>query len=288
MIAALLLALAPAAAASARSLPEAIPAPPAMDAQAASRDARLLELQRSYPARPPAETLAMAARLVEEGPFPGRPRAEHWIASAWLSLGDPAGARAWFARLGRDHPAPPWAERAQLGLGDVAAAERRYGEARARYAVAAAAADPDVRELARSRDAQVRLLRQRQRTAWAAAAFGAAVALGFAASALRHRPVALLPLPGELHIAGPALALLSLAALAQDPAPRAAVLQICAAGALLLALSGWRLRAAAPRPWGRALHVLAALGALSASVYAILDRADLLGRVEETLRAGPG
>lgn len=297
MSAGLLLAFAAAPGLTAAASPLAAPGPSAApvraaadvaDVAAAAREARFLELLRSYGARPPAQSLAVAARLVDEGEFAGRPRAEQWIASASLSLGDPAAARAWFARLGRDHPESPWGERAQLGLGDAAAAERCYGEALARHAAAATGKDPAVLELARSRGAQIRLLRARQRAAWAAAAVAVGVALWWIASTLRHRPVALLPLPGELRLAGPVLSLLSLAALAQEPTPRGAVLQLCVAGAALLALSGWRLRAAAPRAWGRALHALAALGALSASTYAVLERGDLLGSLEETLRAGPG
>lgn len=252
----------------------------------AARDARFQDLLRTYPERPPARSLELAEGLVADGDFGERPRAEHWIGSVRLSLGDRAGARAWFARLSREHPGSVWAERAQLGLGDLAAQEHSYGEALARYAAAAASRDPAVRELARAGAVQVRALRLRRRADWAALAFACGVALWLAASLLRHRPVAVLPLPAELRIAGPVLALLSLCALAQDPAPRAAVLEISAGGAALLALSGLRLRAAAPGPAARLAHALATLGALAAVAYAALDRADLLGLVRETLRVG--
>jgi hypothetical protein len=250
------------------------------------RGERFLELLRTYPERKPELSLALAARLVEEGPFADRDRAEYWIGSASLSLHDLAGARAWFARLARDYPHSPWTGRSELGLADAAAQERRYGEALTHCRLALAAPDPEVRELARLQETQLRTLRARQRWAWAAGALAVGVGVWLAASLLRRRPVAILPLPAELRIAGPVLAVLAVLALPQDPAPRAAVLEVACGGALLLALSGLRLRAVPLRMMGRALHALATVGALFALAYVAVYRSDLIGMVQETLRFG--
>jgi tetratricopeptide (TPR) repeat protein len=258
----------------------------AVEAEAEGRGERFLELLRTYPERKPELSLALAARLVDEGPFAERDRAEYWIGSASLSLGDLAGARAWFARLARDYPDSPWTGRSELGLADAAAQERRYGEALAHGRLALAARDPEVRELARLRETQLRMLRARQRWAWAAGALAVGVGMWLGASLLRRWPVAILPLPAELRIAGPVLAVLAVLALRQDPAPRAAVLEVACGGALLLALSGLRLRAVPLRTAGRALHALATVGALFALAYVAVYRGDLVGMVQETLRFG--
>jgi tetratricopeptide (TPR) repeat protein len=254
--------------------------------EAEGRGERFLELLRTYPERKPELSLALAARLVDEGPFADRDRAEYWIGSASLSLHDLAGARAWFARLARDYPDSPWTGRGELGLADAAAQERRYGEALAHCRLALAVRDPEVRELARLQETQLRMLRARQRWAWAAGALAVGVGVWLAASLLRRRPVAILPLPAELRIVGPALAVFAVLALRQDPAPRAAVLEVAGGGALLLALSGLRLRAVPLRTAGRAVHALATVGALFALAYVAVYRGDLVGMVQETLRFG--
>jgi tetratricopeptide (TPR) repeat protein len=264
----------------------AAPAAGAAEAEAEWRGERFLELLRTYPERTPELSLALAARLVDEGPFAERDRAEYWIGSASLSLGDRSGARAWFVRLARDYPDSPWTGRSELGLADAAAQERRYGEALAHCRLALAARDPEVRELARLQETQLRVLRARQRWAWAAGALAMGVGLWLGASLLRRRPIAILPLPAELRIAGPVLAVLAVLSLGQDPAPQSAVLQVACGGALLLGLSGLRLRAVPLRRTGRALHVLVTVGALFALVYVAVYRSDLVGMVQETLRAG--
>ena len=73
-----------------------------------SREERFAELLRSYAERPPVETLRQVAELVEEGPFEGRDRAEYWMGSARLALGDFEGARQWFSRLLRDYRGTPF------------------------------------------------------------------------------------------------------------------------------------------------------------------------------------
>jgi hypothetical protein len=186
----------------------------------------------------------------------------------------------------RDYPESPWTGRSELGLADAAAQERRYGEALAHCRLALAARDPEVRELARLQETQLRVLRARQRWAWAAGALAMGVGLWLGASLLRRRPIAILPLPAELRIAGPVLAVLAVLSLGQDPAPQSAVLQVACGGALLLGLSGLRLRAVPLRRTGRALHVLVTVGALFALVYVAVYRSDLVGMVQETLRAG--
>src|SRR5205823_10906140 len=60
---------------------------------------RFLYLLRTYPQRPPRETLAQVEKLVDEGDFPDRDRAEYWLGSAWLSLQDREAARRWFGRV---------------------------------------------------------------------------------------------------------------------------------------------------------------------------------------------
>jgi hypothetical protein len=81
----------------------------------------------------------------------------------------------------------------------------------------------------------------------------------------------------------PVLAVLAVLSVKVDPAPRAAILEICAGGALLSLLSGLRLRAARPN---RVLHALLALAALGCLAYVAVYRGDLIGMVQETFRAG--
>jgi hypothetical protein len=253
---------------------------------AAARQRSFLELLRTYAERRPDESFALAERLVDAGAFAEHDRAEYWIGSARLSLGDRASARTWFSRLSRDHPDSPWAERSLLGLAALAVQEKRYDAALSLYARAQGARDAGVRELARISRGQVLILRARQRWAWAAAAFACAVGLFLLASIARLRP-RLWPVPAELRIVGPVLAVLALLALRQDPAPRAAVLEVAAAGAVLATLSGLRLRALPEGVFDRGLHAALALAALCACAYAAAYRNDLVGTVLETFRAGP-
>jgi hypothetical protein len=257
---------------------------------AATPDAReqsFLEILRTYPSRPPAESTAMALRLVDDGPFAERDRALYWVASVRLNARDLGGARELFARLRSEHPSSSWIDRADLGEAQAALLEHRFGAALEWLERAGKSADAAVRELARISSAQALQMRERQTWAFVAGAFALIVAAFFAASIARHRPVKILPLPSEVSVLLPVLALVALLSLRQDPAPRAAVLEICASGALLAALSGLRVRAAGPRPLERALQVSAALAALSACAYVAVYRADLIGMVLETFRAGP-
>ena len=257
-------------------------APP--EAVAAAREDRFLTLLRTYPERPPSETFRQVAQLIDEGPFAERDRAEYWIGSARLAAGDLNGARAWFDRVSRDYPGSAWQERSWLGLGDAAARERDYGAALAWYARAATGGDAAVREMAGINAGQARILRQRQRVAWAAGLLALAIAAFFALGA-RRAP--LLPLPAETHVVLPVLAVLAVLSVKVDPAPRAAILQICAGGAVLSLLSGMRLRALKSNAGGRALHALLALAALGCLAYVAVYRGDLIGMVQETFRAGP-
>ena len=177
---------------------------------AAARQERFLHLLRTYPQRPPRDTLAQVERLVEEGSFPDHDRAEGWLGSAWLALQEREAARRWFARVASDHPASVWVERSWLGLGDAAAQERRYGVALDWYAKARAARDAAVREMGRISERSTLTLRERQRWAWAAGGIALVVSGLLAASLGRHRPLRLWPLPAEARIVFPVLAVLAL------------------------------------------------------------------------------
>jgi tetratricopeptide (TPR) repeat protein len=255
-------------------------APPA---DAAAREERFLQLLRTYPERPPSETFQQVGRLVEEGNFPQRPRAEYWIGSARLAAGDLDGARQWFVRVGRDYPGSVWDERGWLGMAEAAARERNFGEALRWYAKAETASDAAVRELGRIGGDQGHILRRRQRVAWAAAAVALAIA-GFLALGARGGKV--LPLPAETRVVLPVLGVLALLSSRVDPAPRGAVLTVCAAGALLSLLLGLRLRVASLRLPTRALHAALALVALACVAYVAIYRADMIGMVQETVRTG--
>ncbi|HEY4730996.1 MAG TPA: hypothetical protein VIH41_07700, partial [Myxococcales bacterium] len=200
-----------------------------------AREARFLHLLRTYPERPPAETFRQVAQLIDDGAFPQHDRAEYWMGSAALAAGDRESARRWLTRVGRDHPGSVWEERSWLGLGDAAAQERSYGEARVWYARAQAGTDPAVRELGHISDGHARTLQRRQRMAWAAGAVALAIAGFFALGGRRARWI---PLPAETRIVLPVLAVLALLSTRVDPAPRTAVLTLCAGGALLSLLSG--------------------------------------------------
>ncbi len=256
---------------------------------------------RTYPERPPDQTLGAVAALADAGPFRERARALYWLGSARLSLGDRDGMRAWFARLRREHPETVWVERGFLGMAEAATQERRFGEALDWYAQAGQAQDAAVRELARISRGQVLLLQWRQRAAWAAQAAAALAALWLLFSALRleraaaargeagRGPRALLTLPAEARVLWPVLVVLALIALQQDPLARRAVLEICAAGSVLSWLSGVRLGALGPAtPLRlRLLHGALVLAAMLGLAYAAIWRGDLVGMVLETVRAGP-
>ena len=254
---------------------------PGSDIAAAAREDRFVDLLRTYPTRPPVETFRQVAQLIDEGAFPERDRAEYWIGSARLAAGDRAGARAWFSRLARDYPGSVWEERSWLGLGDAAAQERDLGPALDWYRKAMRAGDPAVREMAHIDAQQAEILRRRQRVAWIA---GLAALLVAALFGWQGRKTPLLPLPAETRVVLPVLAVLALMSLRVDPAPRAAILELCAGGALLSLLSGMRLKAARPN---RALHALLALAALACLAYVAVYRGDLIGMVQETFRTGP-
>ncbi|MFL5310865.1 MAG: tetratricopeptide repeat protein [Myxococcales bacterium] len=224
---------------------------------------------------------------MEEGEFAEHDRAEYWLGSAWLALREREAATRWFGRVGKDHPESLWVERSWLGLGDAAAQGRRYGIALDWYAKARTAGDASVREMGRVSERSTLTLRARQRWAWVAGAIALAIAALLAASLRRHRPLRLWPLPAEARIVVPVLGVLALLSLRQDRAPRAAILELCAGAALLVTLSGWRLRAASPRGTARALHAAGTLAALGALAYVAVYRGELVGMLLETLRAGP-
>ena len=254
---------------------------------AAERDERFESLLRTYPQRPPRETIAQVERLVDEGDFPQRDRAEYWLGSALSSLHDREGARRWFARLQQEHAGSVWAERSWLSLGDAAAQERRYTVALDWYGKAMSANDEGVREIGRVAIRTTQVLRMRQLWAWAAGAVVVVTVALLGISLLRHRPVLLWPLPGEARVVLPVLFVLAVLSARQDPAPRAAVLELCVASAVLVVLSGLRLRAAAPRGGARALHAVGTVTALGALAYLAVYRGGLIGMLLETFRAGP-
>lgn len=251
------------------------------------RQDRFLYLLRTYPERAPRDTLAQVESLALDGDFPDHDRAEYWMGSAWLALQEREAARKWFERVGRDHPGSAWVERSWLGLGDAAAQEQEYGEALRWYAKAQTARDEAVREMGRVSAQSARALRERQRWAWAAGGLLFLVVALLGTSIARHRPVPLWPLPAETRIVAPVLAVLALLSVRQDPGPRAAILELCAGAAVLVTLSGLRLRAASPAGLSRALHAAATLAALVALAYVAVYRGGLVGMVFETLRAGP-
>jgi len=252
------------------------------------RQERFLYLLRTYPQRAPRDTLGQVEGIVEEGDFAEHDRAEYWMGSAWLALQERERARKWFGRVAKDHPGSVWVERSWLGLGDAAAQERQYGVALDWYGKAGTARDQAVREMGRVSALSTRTLRARQRWAWAAGGVALAIAGLLAASLGRHRPLRLWPLPTEARIVVPVLAVLALLSVRQDPEPRAAILELCTGAALLVTLSGWRLRAVSPRGAARALHAAGTLAALGALVYVAVYRGGLVGMLLETLRAGPG
>jgi hypothetical protein len=247
---------------------------------AEAREERFLELLRTYPDRPPAETFRQTSALIDEGSFSERDRAEYWIGSARLAAGDRDGARVWFARLGRDYPESVWVERSWLGLGDAAVFEHGYTESLVWYGRAAQARDAAVRELSRIDISQVLVLRRRQHAAWAAGLLSLGIALVFLLQGRRS----LWPLPPETRIVLPVLAIISLLSWKIDAAPRAAVLMMTAGGAALTFLGGARLRSA---PRNKPLHAALALIALAGLAFVAVYREDLVGMVMETVRAGP-
>jgi hypothetical protein len=252
-----------------------------------ARQARFLELLRTYPSRPSTESVALVTALIDEGPFAERDRALFWLGSVRLNALDLPSARAFFARLRREHPGSPWLERADLGEADACAVERDYGAALEWLQRASAASDPAVRELARLSTAQLQALRVQQRWTYAAGAFAILIVGLWLVALWRRRPLPLWPLPDEARVLLPVLGVLAVLSLRIDPAPRAAVLQLCAAGALLVILSGLYRRAANPGRALRALQTASTVLALGACFWVAIYRHDLVNMVLETFRAGP-
>ena len=259
---------------------------------ATARQEKFLYLLRSYPQRPPRDTLGQVEQLVQQGDFPDHDRAEAWLGSAWLALQERQAARRWFERVARDHPGSVWVERSWLGLGDAAAQERRYGIALAWYAKARTAPDAAVREMGRVSEQSTLTLRERLDCPRHQGRNGEAAPLGLAGSAgIAIGPVVKVRAhkgPAEARIVLPVLAVLALLSVRQDSAPRAAILELCMGAAFLVTLSGLRLRAASLRGAARALHAAGTLAALGALAYVAVYRGELVGMVLETLRAGPG
>jgi len=191
------------------------------------------------------------------------------MGSATLAAGDRESARRWFRRVGRESPGSVWEERSWLGLGDAAAQERSYGEARAWYVRAQAGTDPAVRELGHISDGRARTLQRLQRMAWAAGAVALAIAAFFALGGRRARWI---PLPAETRIVLPVLAVLALLSTRVDPAPRAAVLTLCAE-ARVVAAERRPLRALGAGRAARLTHALLGLLALACVAYVAVYRA---------------
>jgi tetratricopeptide (TPR) repeat protein len=252
-------------------------------AVAPSRQERFQELLRTYAQRPPAETFREVAQLVDEGSFESRDRAEYWMGSARLALGDGEGAREWFSRLSRDYPGSVWDQRGWLGLGDAASSQGRYGEALDWYGKAQGASDAAVRELGGIDLGRARTMQLRQRLAWAAGLVALAI-VALLAAGTRGRN--LLPIPAEARIVVPVLAVLAVLSARVDPAPRAAVLTLCAGGGALSYLCGVRLRIVRGAR-ARLGHAVLALVALACVAYVAVYRANLVSMVVETFRAGP-
>jgi len=252
-----------------------------------ARNLRFLSLLRSYPQRSPRDTVAQVERLVDEGDFAEHDRAEFWIASVLFSLNDGDAARRWFTRLQHDHQDSVWAERSFLSLGDAATQERRYALAVDWYGKAMSAKDESVREIARVSMPTVKALRSRQILAWAAGAVVVAAAALLGVSLVRHRPLVVWPLPVEARVVLPVLFVLALLSTRLDAPQRAVVLELCAGSALLVILSGLRLRAAWPRGGARAVHAAGTLAALVALAYVAVYRGGMVGMLLETFRAGP-
>jgi hypothetical protein len=95
------------------------------------------------------------------------------------------------------------------------------------------------------------------------------------------------PPPAEVRVVLPVLGVLALLSVRHDRAPRAAILEVCAGAAILVTLSGLRLRAAEPRRAARTVHALGTLVALFGLGYVAVYRGGLIGMLLETFRAGP-
>jgi len=287
----------------------AAPAPaataPGAGPDAQQRQQKFLYLLRTYPQRPPDQTLGQVEQLIEQGPFPERDRCLFWLGSARLSLGDRQAARAWFARLAREYPDSVWVQRSFLGLAEASAAEHDFNDSLSWYSRADHSKDAAVRELARIARPNVLTLQKRQHLAWACAAALALGLLGLLAAiarrastsavwlsspSLRSRLQAILRAlapPAEARILLPLLAVLALASLAQDRAPRQATLELCIAGGVLSWLSGAFLRGRLLARAQRLVFALWVLLLLGCGAYLAVWRHDLVGMVLETWRAGP-
>jgi hypothetical protein len=230
---------------------------------------RLAEIQQQFPLRSRAQSIADARRLADEAPgTEAAGRALLFLGGLALEAGAHGEASGWYERARGAHVAVR--ALAERGLGDVAFAERRYGEAMHRYDAAIGDAAPPLRDELRFKRAAAGRMRRGWLGEWAAwlAAAGALLVMWW-----RRDPGA--PrVPREVVFVGPVYAIVIAAALGRDPRALPALVGI-AAGSLALLWAWGRV----PRPGAARALLGPCLSAQAAVIYAACHRAHLLDAI---------
>jgi hypothetical protein len=207
-----------------------------------------------------------------------------WMAQLRVADQQPALGRAYFQRAYHEYPSTEWGLHGLKGLADLDLAERRYGDAIARYEALAASRDPFFRYVGRMAANKARGERLR-----VVLALGALAALG-ALWALRLLRLGswrrLWPPPTEVAYLLPLLLLMAAAASGQ-PAEEARAVRLLTLGALVtLWLGGAYLRARPPAGGWRFLHGLLGVLQAAALLYVAVQGSGLWDKFHDTLVMG--
>ena len=248
------------------------------------------DLMNGFSKRPPAESIARMAQLVDGHPdFALSDRALYWLGATLVEQRRPDEGLARFLEVERRFPDSEWSSRAKKARGDLALRRHQYSEARAIYQELARKPDLISRAASKEGLANVGTSEGRGLALVLSLAY-LALFLGAHLWALR-RITPRLRMPVELLFYLPVAALFTLAGLTENSSIALATAGIAVGGALVVWTSGVvtdaRL-AESPLPLRARLGRICATGAAVLCVaYVAIQATGLTDLVFETIRNGP-
>jgi len=248
------------------------------------------EILNGFSKRPPAESIARMEKLIAEHPdFALADRALYWLGATLAAERRDGEAEARFREAERRFPSSEWAGRAKKARGDLALKGGHPLEAQRIFAeLHASAGDPLTRAAAQEGLTGARTAVRRL--------VEMALALALLAAYLGYHVVALARrkwrrVPGEALYYAPVAALFVLAAATENRAIGWATFGIAAGGGAIVwlssALSAARFAEGPMRPTERTLRIAASALAVCAVVLIAVQATGLTDLVIETLRWGP-